>query len=302
MKIFMTGGTGFIGTNLAARLAREGHRLTILSRVVREDRSPPHGVNYVQGNPTEKGAWQMQVPEHEVIINLAGASIFTRWTREAKKRIRESRILTTENLVEALSARKGGEPLFLSTSAVGYYGFHEEQELDEGSPPGEDFLASLTREWEKTALKAEAFGARVVLLRFGIVLGRRGGALQKMIPIFRKGLGSPIGDGKQWFPWIHEKDLADIYLYTLGRKDLSGPLNCTAPNPVRNRELTKALGKALGKPTLMPAVPAFVMKIVMGEFGSSLVKGQKVFPKRLLEGGFPFAFPELKGALDDLIP
>ena len=301
MKIFVTGGTGFVGTPLVERLAGEGHRLTVLTRTVREDRPAPRGVEYVQGDPTEKGAWQARVPGHEVVINLAGASIFARWTPEVKRRIRESRLLTTEHLVEALSGSREMQTLLLSTSAVGYYGLHEEEQLDEASPPGDDFLAAVTREWEERALKAEDFGARVVLLRFGIVLGRGGGALQQMIPVFRRYLGSPLGNGKQWFPWIHQEDLSAIYLFILGRRDLAGPINCTSPNPVRNEDLTRALGKALGRPTFMPAVPGFVIKMIMGEFGGVLVKGQKVLPRRLLDAGFSFTFPQIDGALEDLI-
>ena len=301
MKVFMTGGTGFVGTNLTKTLVEKGHKLTLLTRRIKEDRPLPSGAEYLEGDPTQQGPWQDRVAEHEVIINLAGTSIFRRWTKSAKKTIRESRILTTQNLVDALSSRQGMNTILLSTSAVGYYGFHEDEDLDEESPPGQDFLASLAVEWESLAMKAETFGARVVPLRFGIVLGKKGGALKQMIPMFKWYLGSPLGSGKQWFSWIHIDDLAAIYLYLMEEQDISGPINCMAPYPVRNVELTKALGNALGKPTFMPAVPAFAMKMMMGEFGSILVKGQKVLPKRLLEQGFSFRFPEIRGALQDLL-
>ncbi len=301
MKVFMTGGTGFVGTNLTNRLVEKGHRLTLLTRRIKEDRPLPPGAHYLEGDPTRPGPWQDRVGGHEVIINLAGASIFRRWTKSAKTSIRESRMLTTQNLVDALSARQGMETHFFSTSAVGYYGFHEDEALDEESPPGKDFLASLAVEWESLAMKAETYGARVVPLRFGIVLGKEGGALKQMIPLFKWYLGSPLGSGKQWFSWIHMNDLADIYLYLLDEQDISGPINCMAPNPVQNRELTKAIGEVLGRPTFMPAVPAFAMKMIMGEFGSMLVKGQKVLPKRLLDKGFRFRFPEIRGALQDLL-
>lgn len=301
MKVFMTGGTGFVGTNLTNRLVEKGHRLTLLTRRIKEDRPLPPGAHYLEGDPTRPGPWQDRVGGHEVIINLAGASIFRRWTKSAKTSIRESRMLTTQNLVDALSARQGMETHFFSTSAVGYYGFHEDEALDEESPPGKDFLASLAVEWESLAMKAETYGARVVPLRFGIVLGKEGGALKQMIPLFKWYLGSPLGSGKQWFSWIHMNDLADIYLYLLDEQDISGPINCLAPNPVQNRALTKAIGEVLGRPTFMPAVPAFAMKMIMGEFGSMLVKGQKVLPKRLLDKGFRFRFPEIRGALQDLL-
>jgi uncharacterized protein (TIGR01777 family) len=301
MKIFMTGGTGFVGTNLTNRLVENGHRLTLLTRRIGERRPLPPGADYLEGDPTSPGPWQDRMAEHEVVINLAGTSIFKRWTNSAKKEILESRMRTTQNLVDALSARKGLNTHFFSTSAVGYYGFHGDEDLDEDSPPGEDFLASLSVEWETLAMKAETHGARVVPLRFGIVLGKDGGALKQMIPLFKLYLGSPLGSGKQWFSWVHMEDLTRIYLFLLEELDISGPINCTSPNPVRNHELTKAIGEVLGKPTFMPAVPAFAMKMILGEFGSVLLKGQKVVPKRLLDMGFRFRFPEIKGALQDLL-
>jgi len=301
MKIFMTGGTGFVGTTLTRRLTQEGHQVTILTRAREKSSTLPQGASYLEGDPTQQGPWQRAVPEHEVIINLAGASIFRRWSETAKESIRDSRILTTQHLVEALSGRKDRETRMLSTSAIGYYGPHEDDELDEESPPGDDFLASLAQEWESTALKAETLGAKVALLRFGIVLGKNGGALKQMAPIFNVCLGSPLGSGHQWFSWIHEEDLARIYLYLIEQKDLCGPINCTAPNPIRNKDLTRGLGEALGKPTFMPAVPGFILRMIMGEFGSVLLEGQRVLPKKLLDAGFQFSFPKIRKALHDLL-
>jgi hypothetical protein len=301
MKIFMTGGTGFVGSILTPKLTRPGHEVTILTRKIREGHPLPSGVTYLEGNPTEKGDWQERAASHDAAINLDGTSIFTRWSDSAKEAMRESRIRTTENLVEALGARKDEKTTLLSTSAVGYYGFCEDEELTEDSPPGEGFLASLSEAWEQAALKAQDFGARVVLLRFGIVLGEKGGALAKMVPLFKGYMGSPLGGGRQWFSWIHAQDLADIFPFVLDHETLSGPVNCTAPHPVRNREMTDLLGEVLGKATFMPAVPGFMIKMVLGEFGSVLLQGQKVLPRKLLEAGFQFSFPELKEALDDLL-
>ena len=301
MKVFMTGGTGFVGVNLTNKLVEKGHRLTLLTRRIGERRPLPPGADYLEGDPTSPGPWQDQLAEHEVVINLAGTSIFRRWTNSSKKAILESRTRTTQNLVDALSARKGLNTHFFSTSAVGYYGFRGDDDLDEESPPGEDFLASLSVEWETLAMKAETHGARVVTLRFGIVLGKEGGALKQMIPLFKSYLGSPLGSGKQWFSWIHIEDLTSIYLFLLEKEDIAGPVNCTSPNPVRNRELTNAIGEALGKATFMPAVPAFAIKMILGEFGSVLLEGQKVRPKRLLDKGFRFRFPEIKGALQNVL-
>ena len=301
MKIFMTGGTGFVGTTLTQRLTQKGHQVSVLTRSIRTNRQLPQGASYVEGDPTEQGPWQKEVGRHEVIINLAGASIFRRWTASAKTAIMESRIRTTQHLVEALEARKNQETLFLSTSAVGYYGAHKDDALNEESPPGDGFLASVSREWESAALKAEGFGSRVVLLRSGVVLGKHGGALNLMARAFNWYLGSPLGSGEQYFSWIHEQDLAGIYEYLLEVKGISGPVNCTAPKPVRNREMTKALAKALGKPAFMPAVPGFVLRMVMGEFASVFLEGQNVLPNRLLELGFRFHFTDIEDAFQDLL-
>ncbi|MBW1798270.1 MAG: TIGR01777 family oxidoreductase [Deltaproteobacteria bacterium] len=301
MRVFMTGGTGFVGRTLTQKLTERGYGVTLLTRSIRQHESLPPGASFVEGDPTQKGAWLERVPEHEIIINLAGAPIFDRWTKKYKKTMRDSRVLTTQNLVTALSGREGKETVFLSTSAVGYYGFYGDEELHEGSPPGSDFLATVTREWEASALEAEKYGVRVLLCRFGIVLGSGGGALGEMVPVFKKGLGSPLGNGKQWISWIHEQDLVDIYLFLIERKGESGPINCTAPNPVTNKELTKALGEALKKSTLMPAVPGFVIKLMKGEVGSVLLNGQKVLPRRLLHMGFNFRFSSIRDALKDIL-
>jgi len=301
MKVFITGGTGFVGTTLTQKLAQDGHEVTLLTRSIKSHPAAAQGVFYLEGDPTQEGAWQERIADQDVVINLAGASIFTRWNDSAKKLIWDSRIQTARNLVEGLSASKGKEIHLFSTSAVGYYGFHEDEVLDESSPSGQGFLAALGREWESEAHKAKDYGARVILMRFGIVLGRRGGALQKMIPAFKWWMGSPLGSGNQWFSWIHEQDLVDIFLYLIRDRRIAGPVNCTAPNPVTNRELTQTLGEVLGKPTFMPAVPGFVISLILGEFGSVLLKGQRVVPKKLLDAGIRFSFPDLRSALKDLL-
>jgi len=303
MKIFITGGTGFVGTTLTRHLVEQGHQVTILTRKAPSEpaQATRQGVSYLEGDPTQRGTWQESVPQHDVIVNLAGASIFRKWDRKSKEVIRDSRVRTTTHLVEALSGGVKRKTTLLSTSAVGYYGFHGDESLDEESPAGNDFLASVTREWEAAASRAEDFGARVVICRFGIVLGKSGGALGEMKPLFQKGLGSPLGSGNQWVSWIHERDLVDIYLFLMATNNLSGPINCTAPEPVRNRDLTQALGKAMGRPTLLPAVPGFVVKMVKGEFGSVLLEGQRVFPKKLLTYGFRFQFSDIEAALKDLV-
>jgi uncharacterized protein (TIGR01777 family) len=300
MKIFITGGTGFVGTFLTRELTARGHQVTLLTRAIKPGRILPSGAVFLEGNPLQPGPWQKAVPEHEVFINLAGSSIFSRWTEGAKKEMRESRLLTTRNLVQALAERQGTETLLLSTSAIGYYGFHEDEELSEADPPGTDFLATLARDWEAEAQQAESFGVRVIRCRFGIVLGERGGALDRMVPLFNKGLGSPLGSGRQWLSWIHQQDLSRIFLFLLDRKNAAGPINCTAPQPVINKELTRLLAEALGRPAFLPAVPGFMLKLVMGEFGDILLKGQRVLPRKLHQLGFEFNYPDLKKALQNL--
>ncbi len=294
MKILITGGTGFVGTYLAGRLAHAGHEITILTRSARKSASAE--ISYLEGDPRQQGEWQSSVRNQDVVINLAGASIFKKWTEEYKKIMVESRRDTTRNLVEAVTAHPEKQTTLFSASAVGYYGFHGDEELTEGSPPGNDFLAKLAVEWEREALKAMEKGARVVITRFGIVLGERGGALGQMIPLFKKFLGGPIGDGRQWFSWIHIEDLAEAFLFLLSRPDLAGAVNFTSPNPVRNSELSVSLGKALHRPAILTA-PGFMIRLVMGEFGSVILKGQRVIPRRLLDGGFNFRYPGIDEAL-----
>ncbi len=301
MKIFMTGGSGFVGTTLTRELTRRGHAVTILTRRIKPGHALPDGASFIEGNPTARGDWQDKAAEHEVFINLAGTSIFSRWTDETKKDLRDSRILTTRNLVEAVQGRRGKDTHFLSTSAVGYYGFHGDEELSEESPAGKDFLANLAADWEAEARRAEMIGARVVLCRFGIVLGREGGMLGQIVPIFRFFLGSPLGSGRQWFSWIHERDLANVFLFIMDHPDIRGPVNCTAPEPVRNREMTETLGRVLGVPTFMPRVPGFVLRLMKGEFGSVILEGQRVLPRKLQSAGFTFQFPQLREALHDLL-
>jgi uncharacterized protein (TIGR01777 family) len=295
MKIFITGGTGFVGKTLAPALVRAGKEVTILSRSGKGELS---GVSWVEGDPTQRGGWQETVKGHEVVINLAGASIFTRWTAEAKKTLRESRMLTTRHIVEAMEGGKG--KTLLSTSAIGYYGFQGDEALTEESPPGGDFLAILARDWEAEAREAEKKGCRVVVSRLGIVLGEKGGALGQMIPLFEKFVGGPLGSGKQFFSWIHIQDLSRAFLFLLEHPEISGPVNFTAPNPVRNKELAQALGRVMGRPAFLPA-PGFMLRLILGEFGSILLEGQRVLPQKLLQAGFQFQYPEIEEALRQVI-
>lgn len=298
MKAFLTGGNGFVGTNLIRHLINGGHDATVLLRDEKKGRHLPPQVSFVVGESTKPGAWQEAVAGHDLLVNLAGASIFKRWDETYKQLLLDSRILTTRNLVEAIP--DGSTTTLLSTSAVGYYGFHGDEELDETSPGGNDFLARLAQDWEAEALKAEAKGVRVVITRFGVVLGRDGGALAQMTLPFRFFVGGPLGDGRQWFSWIHVDDLCRAALLAASNNGIRGPVNFTAPGPVTNRELSDYIGKVLGRPSFLPA-PGFIIKLMMGEFGDVILKGQRVIPKVLLDNEFSFRFPTMERALKDLL-
>ena len=299
MNVFMTGGTGFVGTYLAKRLLAEGHDVTILTQARTGAELQMTGLSYLTGGPTVRGDWQQSVREHDVIINLAGASIFSRWTPEQKKLLRSSRIDTTRHLVEALP-EDAKHISFFSTSAVGYYGFHGDEELIETSPAGDDFLARLAHDWEEEALHAQDKGARVIITRFGIVLGQNGGALGQMIPLFKFFLGGPLGSGRQWFSWVHMQDLAESFIFLLQHQELSGPFNVCSPQPVRNKDLGKAIGQVLHRPSFLPA-PGVMIQLMLGEFGSVLLKGQRVIPRRLLDARFTFQYPGIIDALKNLV-
>jgi uncharacterized protein (TIGR01777 family) len=301
MRVFITGGTGFVGKTVARAFLEEGHEVTVLTRSAPEGKHAVGGVAYLEGDPRVRGSWQEAVASQDGVINLAGTSIFCRWTRANKRAIRESRIETTKNLVEALAARRGQETVLISASGTGYYGSRSEEGLGEGVPQGNDFLATLSQDWEKEARRAEQHGARVVLCRLGVVFGKGGGALQKMAPAFRLGMGSPLGQGNQWFSWIHETDLAGIFLFLFGRRDVDGPVNCTAPHPVRNRDMTRALAKALRRPTFLPAVPGPLVKLTLGELAQVFLEGQCAVPARLTDLAFVFQFPTFEEALTDLL-
>lgn len=300
MKILITGGTGFVGSQLTWRLLSEGYEITILTRSLKRGKITQPNISYLKGEPTQKGPWQEKIKDHDAVINLAGASIFAKWTEEHKQAIRESRLRTTRNIVEGILAKDDQSFALFSASAVGYYGFHEDEEITEDSPPGNDFLAQVARDWEEEASQAKEKGGRVIITRFGIVLGEKGGALGQMVPLFKKYLGGPIGNGNQWFSWIHIKDLAEAFIFLIKDPSLSGPFNFSSPNPVRNKELAKTLGKVLNKPSFMPA-PGFLVKLFLGEFGSVILKGQRVIPRRLLAHGFQFKYAYLEEALQDIV-
>lgn len=300
MKVFITGGAGFVGRALTAKLASMGHEVFILSRSASKKPDPGSGIVYVSGDPAKPGPWQEQAGSADVVVNLVGETIFQRWTDKARKRIYDSRILSTRNIVRALAEAGGQGRILLSASAVGYYGSGRDEVFSEDKDPGKGFLAEVTKDWEGEARQAESSGVRVCLMRFGVVLDSGGGALGKMIPLFKYGLGGKLGRGNQWFSWIHRSDLVNAVAFLIERDDAAGPFNFTSPNPVRNSELTKALAGFLKRPAVLPA-PGFMVKTVLGEFSSVLLEGQRVAPTRLLEMNFDFKYPLIDSALEDIL-
>jgi uncharacterized protein (TIGR01777 family) len=298
MKILITGGTGFVGSALSKRLLEEGHEVTVIGSSGRcRLEGQPH-LTCLAADTTRAGDWQQRVADQEVLINLAGRSVFGLWKESYKKSIYESRVLTTKNLVAALPDTS--KAVLLSASAAGYYGDSGETEITESSPNGDDFLAHVCRDWEKEAGKAAEKGARVALMRFGVVLGSGGGALATMQTPFKLGLGGPLGNGRQWFPWIHLDDLVGAIVFLLSAEDCRGPFNFTAPQQVRQKDFARQLAAALHRPAVLPA-PAFVIRWIMGEFGSSLLQGQKITPQALIDNGYQFAYPDLQPALAEIV-
>jgi hypothetical protein len=236
----------------------------------------------------------------DAVVNLVGTSIFRRWTLQVRRAIRESRVQSTRSIVDVLRCGAGDTPL-INASAVGIYGPRGDEILDEGADHGDDFLARVAADWEKEARAAEEAGTRVVRCRFGIVLGASGGAMDMLLPLFRCMMGSPLGMGRQWFPWIHLDDLVRILVYCIDRSDMRGAFNCTASHPVTNRELSFTLSSVVRRPILVPFIPAWAIRIMLGEFGTLLTKGQRAVPRRLQEEGFHFNYPKLRGALEQIV-
>ncbi|MFO7710113.1 MAG: TIGR01777 family oxidoreductase [Desulfobacterales bacterium] len=294
MRIFITGASGFVGSRLTRHMLDCGHQVTGVAR-----HAPPQGIDevgfsFVTADTTRPGSWQTEVAQADAVINLAGRSIFGRWTDALKQEIRDSRILTTRHLVGGMQT---GKPVvFISASGVGYYGDRGEEPITEDTPAGSGFLAQLSLDWEAEARRAAEIGARVVFVRLGVVLGPGGGALSQMIPAFKAFVGGPIGSGRQWFPWIHLEDLAAAVAFILDHTELSGPVNLCAPHPVRNRELAQALGGALGRPAALPA-PAFMLKLILGEFAGVLLDSQRALPQKLTASGFRFRYRKIQPAL-----
>ena len=298
MHILITGASGFVGSHLSQALIDKNRQVTGIGTSRDHFLAQRDGFTWISADTTQPGPWQAAVPRADVIVNLAGRTIFKRWTKAYKKQMQASRILTTRNLVAALPP--DCDSVFLSTSAVGLYGSRGDDILTENTPAGVDFLASLSSDWENEARLAEKKSARVALMRFGVVLAAGGGALGKMVPAFRMFAGGPVGNGRHWFPWIHMSDLVGAIEFLISREDLNGPFNFVAPGQIRNVDFARTLGKSLGRPAVMPA-PAFMLRLLLGEMGNTLLSSQRAVPDRLQRAGFDFLFPDAAAALEDLL-
>jgi uncharacterized protein (TIGR01777 family) len=300
MKVAITGATGFVGSRLVQQLQTQGHQPLILTRNPASASRAFPNVEVVGYTPTESGDWQNAIAGCEGVVHLAGEPIAEgRWTPKHKEEILNSRKLGTQKIVEAIAQANPKPSVLVNASAIGYYGTSETATFDETSPPGNDFLAEVCQAWEGEAQKVKDVGVRLVILRFGIVLGD-GGALEKMIPPFQLFAGGPLGNGQQWVAWIHRDDLVRLIIEALTRPDLEGVFNATAPNPVRMSEFCQTLGEVLHRPSWLP-VPDFALEVLLGEGAQVVLKGQQVLPKRTTSSGFNYQYPMLKPALGDIL-
>ncbi|GAA0687180.1 TIGR01777 family oxidoreductase [Marinobacterium maritimum] len=287
MRVLITGGSGFIGQALTQALLARGDKVVILSR-------NPARVPSRQGVQCLSSLQQI-AGQIDAVVNLAGAPIIDRrWTEQRKRLLLDSRIQTTRELVRWISEQKSPPDVLVSGSAIGYYGSHQDEVLDETADVAPGFPHQLCRDWEQEAREASASGVRVCLVRTGVVLGQ-GGALAKMLPAFRLGLGGPIGSGQQWMSWVHLDDEVGAILYLLDNPALQGPFNLTAPEPVTNEVFSKTLAQVLGRPAFM-RVPAFIMRLMLGEASELLVEGQRVVPANLNTAGYNFKYSNLEAA------
>jgi hypothetical protein len=295
-RVTVTGATGLIGPQLVAALGDRGVQVTVLSRDPARAQERLGAVEAIAWDPLEQPAPAHALAGRDAIVHLAGAPVAQRWSASAKRAIRESRVLGTRNLIEGLRASEPRPAVLVSSSAIGYYGAHGEEPLDEEAPAGRDFLAEVCVEWEREAERAGELGMRVALVRTGVVLDAHGGALAKMLPPFRLGVGGPVAGGAQYVSWIHAEDLVEIMLAALADERWHGPFNGTAPQPVENREFSRVLGRVLHRPALLP-VPGLALRALYGEMADIVTTGARVVPARALVLGYEFRHPRLEEAL-----
>lgn len=298
MNILVTGVTGFIGSRLAEVLTERGHSVIGLTRNPQTAVLKAPAVRRFYGWDVNEEPPAEAMAEAHAVINLAGETVNGRWTSAKKRRILDSRIAATRNIVAAM-ARADAPKILINSSAVGYYGDRADAVLTEESAKGGGFLAGVVDEWEREAFKAEAAGVRVAAVRTGIVLGKGGGALKPLLPLTAVGAGGPVGTGKQWWPWVHIDDVANAIEFLVSNP-VSGVFNLTAPEPARQKEFAKTLGRVMSRPAFMPA-PAFAVRAVLGGFADEILFSKRAMPERLQEAGFVFAYPELEGALRQVL-
>ena len=289
MKIALTGGSGFIGTALTRKLIKEGHEVVVYDRIAPKVIDPL--VSFVSVNLAENAAPD-SLATSDAIVHLAGVSIYDRWTESYKKLILSSRIASTRSIIECCRRANHKPDVFVCASAVGYYGDQGETMLDENGQAGEDFLAGVCKSWEYEASQIESLGIRRVSIRTAIVLGPGGGMMSKLVPLFIWGLGGRLGNGRQWFSWIHIDDLVNSYYQAIMNRELSGPMNASAPEPITNRQFTKELAQALHRPAFW-IVPAWTLRIILGEFARAVLGSTRVVPTKLLGQGFVFNYPTI---------
>lgn len=302
MKIAIIGGTGLIGVALSEELKSRGDEILLISRDLHSAKSKnKFAVKYFKWDYKTPTQLTEQINNYNTVINLTGAPIGgRRWSKSYMKEIRNSRIEITQLLAEALCGCENVPQTFISASAAGFYGDAGDKILTEDSPQGNDFLANICAEWENASGNVLKENIRLVNIRTGIVLSNEGGALSKMLLPYKLFLGGPLGNGNQWFPWIHVKDEVGAIIFTIDNDKINGPVNLTAPNPVKMKELSKSLGRALNRPSFFK-VPKFALRMVAGKIAGSLVSSQRAVPKKLLDEGYKFNFAEVEDALKDLL-
>ena len=302
MRVIITGGTGLIGRELSQLISADGHDVIVFSRNPGKAVGMPTVVRVEEWNTENIDNWGALVDGADAIINLAGAGIADgRWSRERKQLISDSRLDAGNILVEAIQAAEKKPTTFIQASAVGYYGTtNNDHELTEESLSGNDFLAKVCFDWELSTAPIERMGIRRVLLRTGIVLSNEGGAFPRMVLPFKMYAGGPLGDGEQWLPWIHHEDQAAAIYFLLKNEEANGPFNLSAPEPLINREFSQAIGRAMGRPSFMPA-PAIALKLALGEMSTLVLDGQRAVPSKLIELGYTFKYPTAEVALTELL-
>lgn len=305
MKVFVTGATGFVGKRLLRRLLMRGDQVAALTRNPKLflQAETTDRLLVIEGDPAKPGAWQRQLANLDAVVTLAGEPLFAqRWSVPQKERLVESRVESAKQMCAALASLAPDErpKVWIAASAIGYYGARGDEILRETSGPGNDFLARLCVRWEEETQAAASLGVRVTLLRLGIVLGDGGGVLAKMVPAFRAFVGGPLGTGRQYVSWIHLQDVVGLIDWALERPELVGPVNATAPQPVRMCELARVLGELLRRPSRL-AVPAFALRLALGEAADVMLGSQHVLPERAIAVGYTFEYPELRAALNSLV-